>query len=71
LKTEKNGIDPENPFLAFFHKHENMDVFSWEILIKLVEHNQDLRRRNVAVRFKHTDDMCHVWEFIEVNTNFC
>ena len=23
---------------------------------------------NVAVRFKHTDDMRHVWEFIEVNT---
>ena len=72
LKTElsktENGIDTENPFLTAFRKHENIDALSREILIELVEHIKIYDGGNVAVRFKHTDDMRHVWEFIEVNT---
>jgi len=33
-----------------------------------VEHIKIDEGGSVAVRYKHIDDMRHVWEFIEVNT---
>ena len=65
-KTE-NGIDEENPFLATFRKHENIEALTRELLIELVEHIKIYEGGDIAVRFKHGDDMRHVWEFIEVN----
>jgi len=67
MKTE-NGVDTENPFLATFRKHENIDALTREILIELVEHIKVYEGGDVSVRFKYIDDMSHVWEFIEVNT---
>ena len=67
MKTE-NGVDTENPFLATFRKHENIDALTREILIELVEHIKIYENGDISVRFKHIDDMRHVWEFIEVNT---
>jgi ssDNA-binding Zn-finger/Zn-ribbon topoisomerase 1 len=66
-KTE-NGVDTENPFLATFRKHENIDALTREILIELVEHIKIYEGGDIAIRFKHSDDMRHVWEYIEVNT---
>jgi len=45
-----------------------LDALTREILIELVEHIKIYEGGDVSVRFKHIDDVHHVWEFIEVNT---
>jgi DNA invertase Pin-like site-specific DNA recombinase/ssDNA-binding Zn-finger/Zn-ribbon topoisomerase 1 len=66
-KTE-NGIDTENPFLATFRKYENIGKLTRDCLIELVDHIKIYEGGDIAVRFKQIDDMRHVWEYIEVNT---
>jgi DNA invertase Pin-like site-specific DNA recombinase len=68
LAETENGVDAENPFLAAFRKHENIDRLTREVLIELIDHIKVYEGGDIAVRFKHGDDMRRVWEYIEINT---
>ena len=68
LSKTENGVDAENPFLATFRKHENIDALTREVLIELVDQIKVYEGGDIVVSFKYKDDMRHVWEYIEVNT---
>lgn len=68
LSKTENGVDIENPFLVTFRKHENIDALTREVLIELVDQIKIHEGGDIVVSFKYKDDMRHVWEYIEVNT---
>lgn len=73
LHTEKielgNGIDTENPFLAAFRKHENIDKLTREVLIELVEHIKVYGNGNINVKLKFANEYRRVAEYIQLNTH--
>jgi len=68
LSKTENSVDVENPFLVTFRKHENIDALTREVLIELVDQVKIHEGGDIVVSFKYKDDMRHVWEYIEVNT---
>ena len=64
----KNGIDTENPFLATFRKHENIDKLTRDVLIELVEQIKAYENGNISVKLKFADEYRRVAEYIQVNT---
>ena len=68
LSKTENGIDAENPFLAIFRKHENIHQLTRDVLIELVEYVRVYESGDISVRFKYKDEMRHVSEYIEANT---
>ncbi|WP_102401264.1 recombinase family protein [Haloimpatiens massiliensis] len=73
LKKERdeleNGIDTENPFLATFRKHENIDKLTREILIELVDHIKVYEGGDISIRFKFADELRRIIQYIEVNSH--
>lgn len=73
LKKERdeleNGIDTENPFLATFRKYENIDKLTREILIELVDHIKVYEGGDISIRFKFTDELRRIIQYIEVNSH--
>ena len=73
LKKERdeleNGIDIENPFLATFRKYENIDKLTREILIKLVDVIKVYEGGDISIRFKFSDELRRITEYIEVNSH--
>lgn len=55
-------------FLATFRKYGSIDKLTREMLIELVGHIKVYEGGDIAVRFKYKDEMRHVCEYIEVNT---
>lgn len=69
-KTElENGVDIENPFLAAFRKHENINKLTRDILIELVDTIKVYENGNISIRFKFANEYRRVAEYIEVNTH--
>lgn len=71
LKAERaeleKGIDPENPFLTTFRKHENIDKLTREILIELIDVIKVYEGGGISIRFKFADELRRIAEYIEVN----
>ena len=65
----ENGIDIENPFLATFRKHENIDKLTREILIELVDTIKVYESGNISVIMRYANECRRVAEYIEVNTH--
>ena len=65
----ENGIDTENPFLATFRKHENIDKLTREDLIELVDHITVHENGNIRVSLKYANEYRRVAEYIRVNTH--
>lgn len=72
LKAEQEemekGIDAENPFLSTFRRYQNIDKLNREILIELVEKITIYENGNISVRFKFTDELRRINEYIPINT---
>lgn len=70
LKKERdeleNGIDAENSFLATFR---NIDKLTREILIELVDHINVYEGGDISVRFKFTDELRRIIQYIKVNSH--
>ncbi len=64
----ENGIDTENPFLATFRKHENIDKLTREVLIEFVDHITVYENGNISVSLKYANEYRRVAEYIRVNT---
>lgn len=64
----ENGIDTENPFLAAFRKHENIDKLTREILIDLVEQIKVHENGNINVKLKFANEYRRIAEYIRLNT---
>lgn len=71
LKSERdeleNGIDMENPFLTAFRKYQNIDRLTREILIELVDHIKVYEGGGISIRFKFTDELRRIIEYVEIN----
>jgi site-specific DNA recombinase len=65
----ENGIDTENPFLATFRKHENIDKLTREDLIELVDHIKVYENGNISVSLKYANEYGRVAEYIKLNTH--
>ncbi len=65
----ENGIDTENPFLATFRKHENIDKLTRDVLIELVEQIKVYENGNISVKLKFANEYRRVAEYIQVNTH--
>ncbi len=65
----ENGIDTENPFLATFRKHENIDKLTRDVLIELVDHIKVYENGNISVKLKFANEYRRIAEYIEVNTH--
>lgn len=65
----ENGIDTENPFLAAFRKHENIDKLTREILIVLVEQIKVHENGNINVKLKFANEYRRIAEYIRLNTH--
>lgn len=64
----ENGIDAENPFIIAFCKHENVDKLTRELLIELVEQIKVYEGGNISVKFKFSDELRRIAEYVEINT---
>lgn len=64
----ENGVDAENPFIAAFCKHENVDKLTRELLIELVDQIKIYEGGNISVKFKFSDELRHIAEYVEINT---
>lgn len=64
----ENGIDAENPFITAFCKHENVDKLTRELLIELVEQIKVYEGGNISVKFKFSDELRRIAEYVEINT---
>lgn len=63
-----NGVDNEHPALVAFMKHQNIDALSREILIELIDQIKVYENGNISVRFKFSDELRKIAEYIEINT---
>ena len=62
------GIDAENPFITAFAKYENIDRLTREILTELLDHVKIYEGGTIKIRFKFSDELNRIIEFIEANT---
>lgn len=73
LEKEKaeleKGADTENPLLATFRKHQNIDKLTRDILIELVEQIKIYENGNISITFRFADELRRICEFIEINAN--
>lgn len=73
LKAEQaeveKGIGVENPYLVSFRKYQNIDTLSREVLIELVDHIKVHDNGSISVKFKFSNEMRRVYEFIKANTH--
>ena len=63
-----NGVDNEHPALVAFMKYQNIETLNREILIELVDHIKVYENGNISVKFKFSDDLRRIAEYIEINT---
>ena len=63
-----NGVDNEHPALVAFMKYQNIETLNREILIELVDHIKVYENGNISVKFKFSDELCRIAEYIEINT---
>lgn len=72
LTTERaelaNGVNAEHPALAAFIKHQNIDGLTRDILIDLIDHIKVYDNGNISVRFKFSDELRRIAEYIDLNT---
>ncbi|MBB6024856.1 DNA invertase Pin-like site-specific DNA recombinase [Paenibacillus sp. JGP012] len=73
LQNEKreleNGVDTENPFLATFIKHKNINKLTRDILIELVDRIKIYVNGSISVKLKFANEYRRVAEYIEVNSS--
>ena len=71
LKAEQaefeKGIDTENPFIATFKKYQNIDRLTREVLAELLDHVKIFEGGDISIRFKFSDELRRIAEFIEIN----
>ena len=65
----ENGIDMENPFLAAFQQHQNIEKLTRDILIELVDHIKVYEGGSISIAFRFADELRQIREFIELNTH--
>ncbi|MBU5432911.1 recombinase family protein [Intestinimonas sp. MSJ-38] len=65
----ENGIDMENPFLAAFQQHQNIEKLTRDILIELVDHIKVYEGGSISIAFRFADELRRIREFIELNTH--
>ncbi|MDE7220454.1 MAG: recombinase family protein [Oscillospiraceae bacterium] len=63
-----NGVDNEHPALVAFMKYQNIETLNREILIELVDHIKVYENGNISVKFKFSDELRQIDEYIEINT---
>ncbi len=63
-----NGVNNEHPALVAFMKYQNIETLSREILVELVDHIKIYENGNISVRFKFSDELRRIAEYIEINT---
>lgn len=63
-----NGVDNEHPALIAFMKYQNIETLNREILIELVDHIKVYENGNISVKFKFSDELRRIVEYIEINT---
>ena len=63
-----NGVDNEHPALVAFMKYQNIETLNREILIELVDHIKVYENGNISVKFKFSDELRRIAEYIEINT---
>ena len=63
-----NGVDNEHPALIAFMKYQNIETLNREILIELVDHIKVYENGNISVKFKFSDELRRIAEYIEINT---
>lgn len=64
-----NGVDNEHPALVAFMQHQNIHALSRDILIELVDHIKVYENGNISVRFKFSDELRRIAEYIKINTD--
>lgn len=64
----QNGITAESPCLVVFKKFENIDKLTREVLVELVDHIKVHENGNISVKFKFSDELRRIMEYIEINT---
>lgn len=64
----EHGIDTENPFLTAFREHENIDKLTRDILIELIDHIKIYEGGNISVKFKFSDELRRIAEYVDINT---
>ena len=65
----ENGIDTENPLLAAFRQHQNIDKLTRDVLIELVDHIKVYEGGSISIVFRFADEFRHSKEFIKGNTH--
>ena len=68
-KELEKGIDTENPFLAAFQQHQNIEKLTRDILIELVDHIKVYEGGSISIVFRFADELRRIREFIELNTH--
>ena len=63
----EKGVDTENPFITAFTKHQNIDLLTREILTELIDHVKIYEGGDISIRFKFSDELRRIVEFIEIN----
>ena len=63
-----NGVDNEHPALVAFMKYQNIEALNREILVELVDYIKVYENGNISVKFKFTDELRKIAEYIEINT---
>jgi DNA invertase Pin-like site-specific DNA recombinase/prefoldin subunit 5 len=64
----EKGINAENPVLVTFRQFENIDKLTREVLIELVEQIKVYDNGNISVKFKFSDEIRRICEYIDMNT---
>ena len=49
-------------------KYQNIETLNREILIELVDHIKVYENGNISVKFKFSDELRRIAEYIEINT---
>ncbi|MBM6918752.1 recombinase family protein [Intestinimonas butyriciproducens] len=65
----EKGIDMENPFLAAFQQHQNIEKLTRDVLIELVDHIKVYEGGSISIVFRFADELRRIREFIELNTH--
>ena len=63
-----SGVDNEHPALVALINRKNIDELTRPILIDLIDHIKVYDNGNISVRFKFSDELRRIAEYIEINT---
>lgn len=63
----QNGVDAENPFLAAFRQHQNIDALTRDILIELVDQIKVYEGGRISIVFRFADEMRKVLNYIDAS----